>query len=231
MSELEDEGALKASASRREAWGFESLPGHVHDARPSSTPPMNPGGCSDFEPDPRSYRGVMVNRRGTVALASALTLAMTIASCGGSDGAAPTPASSSPADDRSAIALGDVPFDFLVPADLAPRLAAGPLDDAAFAAEAAAAGAAASAHITYAATDGVRITLLSAYWFPEDAFDATQAADTPPPFGVEVLRSDGWVLAVWGLLDMPFEPGSEDARAIERLFPLTYEPSSYRPTS
>ena len=177
-----------------------------------------------------------VARRSALPSVLAIALTAALSACGGGDGgdggdgAAPSPGTSpsASADDRIAIALGDVPFAFLVPADLAPRLTAGPLGDPAFAAEAAAAGAAASAQITYAAADGVRITLLSAYWFPEDAFDATQVPDTPPPFGVEVIRTDGWVLAVWGMLDMPFDPDSDDAAAIERLFPLTYEPSSYR---
>lgn len=168
----------------------------------------------------------------------ALALAVGLVACGGdgegtTQSAAPTsPTSPTPGttgDDLVAIALGDVPFAFLVPTDLAPRLEAGPLSDAAFAAEAAAAGAAASAELTYAAADGVRITLLTAYWFPEDRFDAAQIPDAPPPWGTEVIRADGWVLSVWGLLDMPFEPGSDDALAIERLYPLTYEPSSYRP--
>lgn len=152
-------------------------------------------------------------------------LVLVLAACGQATpdgGASPTP-------DR--LGLDPVPYAMTVPADLLERLSTSPITDEAFLAEATAAGATATVTVTYDPVEGDPIHFMNAYLFPEAAFDATITPDSPPPFGEEIRREGGNVLAVWGPLDMPFEEGSEDAEAWSTLTELIRSPETFIPTA
>ena len=158
--------------------------------------------------------------------AAALALVAALAACGGGTGVAPSPATPVPPD-TARVALAPVPYDMVLPAELAARLSVGPLTDEAFRSEVEAAGATAAVAVSYTAEDGTVIGYMTAYLFPEDAFDAAQVPDAPPPYGVEVIREGGDVLSVWGPLDMPFPTDSADAAAWSALHELLSLPATY----
>lgn len=152
-------------------------------------------------------------------------LVLVLAACGsGGDGSTPTPGA-------SALGLDPVPYTMAVPAELLDRLATAPITDESFLAEATAAGATATVEVTYDPVEGDPIHFMNAYLFPEAAFDATIVPDAPPPFGEEIRREGGDVLAVWGPLDMPFEMGSEDADAWSTLTELIRDPATFTPAA
>lgn len=163
-------------------------------------------------------------RLGSAGIGAALALAL--AACGGSGGGAATP---TPA--AVGLDLDPVPYTFVVPDGLLDRLGTGPFTDEAFLAEATAAGATATLEVTYRPSEGGPIHFMNVYLFPEAAFDATITPDAPPPFGEEVRREDGLVLAVWGPLDMPFEMGSQDAEDWAALADLIRDPANFVPTA
>lgn len=148
-----------------------------------------------------------------------VALVLLLAACGGGTGVAPSPATPVPPD-TARVALAPVPYDMVLPADLASRLSVGPLTDGSFRAEVEAAGATAAVEVSFTTDDGTVIGYMTAYLFPEDAFDAAQVPDAPPPYGVEVIREGGEVLSVWGPLDMPFPTDSADAAAWAALHEL-----------
>jgi hypothetical protein len=150
---------------------------------------------------------------------------LVLAGCG-AVGGGPTPTPGA-----TGLGLDPVPYTMAVPAELLGRLATIPISDAAFLAEATAAGATAAIEVTYDPVEGDPIHFMNAYLFPEAAFDATITPDAPPPFGVEIRREGGDVLAVWGPLDMPFEVGSEDAEAWSTLVELIRDPATFVPAA
>jgi hypothetical protein len=150
---------------------------------------------------------------------------LVLAGCGAAGGG-PTPTPGA-----TGLGLDPVPYAMAVPAELLDRLATTPISDAAFLAEATAAGATAAVEVTYDPVEGDPIHFMNAYLFGEAAFDATITPDAPPPFGVEIRREGGDVLAVWGPLDMPFGVGSEDAEAWSTLTELIRDPATFVPAA
>lgn len=164
--------------------------------------------------------------------ASALVLVISVvllAACGDNGGEAASPTPTLPGG-TVAVPLDPVPYDLIVPEELASRLSTGPLEDQAFLEDVVAAGATSSVEVRFAPSEGAPITFMTAYVFPEAAFDAAQSPDSPPPYGEEVRREGGQVFSVRGPFDMPFDPNSEDGRAWGDLFALIYSPDSYRTT-
>ena len=151
---------------------------------------------------------------------------LVLAGCGAGGGgdATPTPGG-------TGLDLDPVPYTMVVPPDLLDRLAVVPIADEAFLAEAIAAGATAAVEVTYDPVEGDPIHFMNAYRFPAAAFDATITPDAPPPFGEEIRREGGEVLAVWGPLDMPFEMGSQDAEAWSTLTELIRDPATFVPAA
>ena len=154
----------------------------------------------------------------------ALVLVLLLAACGaiGDGGSAPTTV-------PSGLDLDPVPYVMTVPPGLLERLATGPFTDAAFLAQATAAGATATLEVTYRPLEGDPVHFMNVYVFPESAFDATLTPDAPPPFGEEIRREGGGVLAVWGPLDLPFAVGSEDAANWSALTELMRDPATFVP--
>jgi hypothetical protein len=153
---------------------------------------------------------------------AAFVLVLAGCGAGGGDGSTPTPGA-------TGLGLDPVPYTMVVPAELLDRLATAPIADEAFLAEATAAGATATVEVTYDPVEGDPIHFMNVYRFSEAAFDATITPDSPPPFGEEIRREDGEVLAVWGPLDMPFAMGSEDAEAWSTLTELIRDPATFVP--
>lgn len=151
-----------------------------------------------------------------------VALVFVLAACGsgGGDGSTPSPGA-------TVLDLDPVPYTMTVPAELLGRLATAPIADEAFLAEATAAGARATVEVTYDPVEGDPIHFMNAYLFPEAAFDATITPDAPPPFGEEIRREGGDVLAVWGPLDMPFAVGSQDAENWSALTDLIRDPATF----
>lgn len=166
------------------------------------------------------------------ALATILVLVLGVSACGGTgdgDGAT-TPTPSLPAG-SVAVDLAPIPMELIAPSDLAARLTVGPMEDATYLAEAQAAGAIAVVEVLFATDDGQQVHFMNAYWFAETDFDAAWRPDEPPRFGVATVRSGGFVLGIWGPLDMPFDPASPDGEAWVALDQLTQLSASYRPTA
>jgi hypothetical protein len=160
----------------------------------------------------------------TVGLGAAFVLVL--AACGATDGGGTSPTPAAPGLD-----LDPVPYTVTFPSELLDRLATGPFADEAFLAEATAAGATATVEVTYRPLEGDPIHFMNVYLFPEAAFDATITPDAPPPFGEEIRREDGQVLAVWGPLDMPFEMGSQDAENWSALTDVIRDPANFVPVA
>lgn len=167
-----------------------------------------------------------VRRMRTLGIGATLVLVLALAACGGTEGGGATPTPGA-----TGLDLDPVPYAMVVPTELLDRLATGPFTDAAFLAEATAAGATATIEVTYRPDAGDPIHLLNAYLFPEAAFDATISPDAPPPFGEEIRREGGMVLAVWGPLDMPFAMGSPDAERWSELAELIRDPATFTPAT
>lgn len=161
------------------------------------------------------------------AVISVTLVAGLLSACGGDGGRAESPGPSGSAG-TVGVSLDPVPYELLVPGDIADRLTVTSLEDQAFLDEVLSAGATAAVEVRFAPSEGDPITYMTAYLFPEAAFDAAQRPDSPPPYGVEVRREGGNVLSVRGPFDMPFDPDSEDGRAWSALFSVIGSPDSYR---
>lgn len=128
-----------------------------------------------------------------------------------------------------AVPLAPVPYQLLIPAEIAERLSTAPVSGP-FAQEAAAAGVQASVTVLYEPEGGTKTILLSAYYFPEARFDAAQNPDEPPPFGKAVIREGGMVLSIAGPHDSIYEAGTPDAANVNAMSTLIYEANSYSRT-
>lgn len=122
-----------------------------------------------------------------------------------------------------------IPYAWQVPEDLVARLAAEPLTDSdgEFAATIFEAGGTSAATVTYAPLTGdAPSILMTVFWFPAAEFDRTQNPNEPPRFGVEVLRTNGQVLAVAGPTDAIYD--GEDGAAISTLYEMMYRPATWQ---
>jgi hypothetical protein len=82
--------------------------------------------------------------------------------------------------------------------------------------------------VMYRPSAGEPSILMGVYIFPEKEFDAAQNPNEPPPFGSEVIRDKGKVLAIAGPHDTIFDPATDDGKNIIALNELIYLPESYR---
>jgi len=123
--------------------------------------------------------------------------------------------------------LAPVPYAMGVPPEILPRLSTGPLEGP-FGAQVAADGATAATTVYYQPENGDRVIFMTAYWFPQERFEALQSPDQPPLFGFEVLRADGHVLSVAGPRDAIFAPDTPDGRNLIALDSLGNLPATYR---
>ena len=129
------------------------------------------------------------------------------------------------------LAMPGIPYAWQVPENLLKRLAAEPLTetDGEFAASIFEAGGTSAATVTYAPITGAAPSILmSVFWFPAADFDRAQNPNEPPRFGVEVLRTNGQVLAVAGPTDAMYD--GEDGAAITTLYKLMYDPNNWHST-
>lgn len=126
------------------------------------------------------------------------------------------------------LSLNPLPFAMEVPAGIASRLATGPVEGP-FGEKVRSAGALASSTVFYSPVErGEKVIFMTAYWFPEEKFDALQSPDQPPLFGTEVLRKDGKVLSVAGPVDAIFAPDTPDGQNLTQLYGVIYLPGTYR---
>lgn len=130
--------------------------------------------------------------------------------------------------EKAWVALGPIPYGFVVPADLAAHLSTGPLTGA-WAEQVKAAGARAATTVYYQPQSGERTVLFTAYYFDAGKWDAAQKPDEPPPFGEPVFRGDGRVLSVVGPHDTIYDPDSADGKNVIRASGLLQDPASFQP--
>lgn len=130
--------------------------------------------------------------------------------------------------DKAWVALGPIPYGFVVPRDIAMHLSAGPLTGS-WAEQVKAAGARAATTVYYQPASGERTVLFTAYYFDAGAWDAAQKPDEPPPFGDVVFRGDGRVLSVAGPHDTIYDPDSSDGKNVIRASALLQDPASFQP--
>lgn len=123
--------------------------------------------------------------------------------------------------------LDPVPFSMAVPDEIRARLSTGPIEGP-FGEQVAADGATAATTVYYQPANGERVIFMTAYWFPQDRFDALQSPDEPPLLGFEVLREAGHVLSVAGPKDSIFAPDTPDGRNLIALYGLINLPETYR---
>ena len=130
----------------------------------------------------------------------------------------------------ASLSLSPVPFEMKVPPGIAPQLVTGPIEGP-FGEQVRQAGALAATTVYYRPVEqGERVIFMTAYWFPDDKFDALQVPDQPPLFGTEVLRRNGNVLSVAGPVASIFAPDTPDGRNLTALYGVIYLPETYRAT-
>jgi hypothetical protein len=125
------------------------------------------------------------------------------------------------------VSLVPVPYALRVPAPLASFLSTGPVEGP-FGEQVMKDGAQAATTLYYQPIGGARTIFMTAYYFPEDKFDAWQNPEEPPLYGFEVIRTGGHVLSVAGPQDTIFAPDSPDGRNLETLYGLINLPETYR---
>ena len=126
------------------------------------------------------------------------------------------------------LSLAPVPYDLVLPAEIAAHLATEPMTGP-WAEDVVKAGATAATLVIYQPTSGNKAILMGVYFFPAAAYDAAQHTDEPPPFGRVVIRTAGMVLSIAGPQDTVFEPDTADGRNVVRAADLIYAPASYLP--
>jgi len=143
-------------------------------------------------------------------------LAMVLAGCAGRGG--------------ERVDLKPVPFAMVVPQGVAERLRTGPVGGA-FGREVEKAGALAATTVYFQPGPGEenlpRSIVMTAYYFPEKAFEAAQNPNEPPMFGQAVLRSGGRVLGIAGPHDTIYDPTTRAGRDVVRLAERIYRADTY----
>ena len=126
----------------------------------------------------------------------------------------------------SAIALGEIPYTWNVPSDLAEKLIV-EIPQNEYSDEAAKWGAKAQAIVYYIPENGERVNFMGAFYFPTKSYEAATPSNEPPPFGSKIIESNGMILSAWGPQDSIFEPESQDGKNITELYDFVYAPKSY----
>jgi hypothetical protein len=126
------------------------------------------------------------------------------------------------------VALGPIPYGFVVPKEIATHLSTGPLTGV-WAEQVKAYGARAATTVYYQPDSGARTILFTAYYFDAGTWDAAQKPDEPPPFGQAVFRGDGRVLSVAGPHDTIYDPDTPDGKTVIRTIELLQDPASFQP--
>jgi hypothetical protein len=129
------------------------------------------------------------------------------------------------------VSLEPVPFAMVVPEGIARRLTTGPVEGL-FGREVERAGALAARTVYFNPGPGEenlpRSVFLTAFYFPEAAFDAAQNPNEPPSFGQAVVRGEGTVLGIAGPHDTIYDPGTRAGRDVVRLAGRIYESDTYQ---
>ncbi|MEI7697908.1 MAG: hypothetical protein WCJ16_07195 [Actinomycetes bacterium] len=128
--------------------------------------------------------------------------------------------------DSVEINLGNIPYSWKVPKDLASRLFV-EIPNNSYAVQAASLGAQEQALIYYTPVKGERSIFMAAYLFPTNSYIAANRADEPPVFGRKVLESKGMVLSISGPQDSLYDPKTSDGKNVTSLYNSIYKPSSY----
>ena len=129
----------------------------------------------------------------------------------------------------SAIALGEIPYTWNVPSDLAEKLVV-EIPQNEYSDEAAKWGAKAQAIVFYIPENGERVNFMGAFYFPTKSYEAATPSNEPPPFGSKIIESNGMILSAWGPQDSIYEPESQDGKNITELYEYVYDPESYAAT-
>ena len=86
-----------------------------------------------------------------------------------------------------------------------------------------------AAIVNYKPEDGDPTIFMVVYYMPEPVFDGAILPDEPSMYGTEVARADGYVLAVAGPQDSIYDSETTDAKNIDALTEVIYDPESYMP--
>ena len=110
------------------------------------------------------------------------------------------------------IKLGNIPYSWKVPKDVAAHLSV-EIPNNSYSIQAASLGAQEQALIYYTPVKGERSIFMAAYFFPANSFLAANRADEPPAYGRRVLESKGMVLSIAGPQDSLYDPKTSDGQA------------------
>lgn len=126
----------------------------------------------------------------------------------------------------SAIALGEIPYTWNIPSDLAEKLVV-EIPQNEYSDEATKWGAKAQAIVFYIPENGERVNFMGAFYFPTKSYETATPSNEPPPFGTKIIESNGMILSTWGPQDSIFDPQSQDGKNITELYDYVYTPKSY----
>jgi hypothetical protein len=126
----------------------------------------------------------------------------------------------------SKISFNPIPYEMIVPKELASKLSVEPMIGD-WVKQIASAGVVGALTMYFQAEDGTKHIFAGIYYTPEERFDAAKNPNEPPMFGQEVSRKDGFVLSVAGPQDSIFEPFTPDGKNITTLYEEIYKKSTY----
>jgi len=124
--------------------------------------------------------------------------------------------------------LDTVPYSFHPTNGLESKLSVEPMSGP-WGEEVFAGGVESAAIVNYKPEEGDPTIFMVAYYMPEDVYDGAIFPDEPSMYGTEVLRADGYVLAVAGPQDSIFDPETTDGKNIGVLSEIIYDTESYMP--
>jgi hypothetical protein len=126
----------------------------------------------------------------------------------------------------SKISFNPIPYEMIVPKELASKLSVEPMIGD-WVKQIASAGVVGALTMYFQAEDGTKHIFAGIYYTPEERFDAAKNPNEPPMFGQEVSRKDGFVLSVAGPQDSIFEPFTVDGKNITTLYEEIYKKTTY----
>jgi hypothetical protein len=130
----------------------------------------------------------------------------------------------------SKISFNPIPYEMIVPKELASKLSVEPMIGD-WVKQIASAGVVGALTMYFQAEDGTKHIFAGIYYTPEERFDAAKNPNEPPMFGQEVSRKDGFVLSVAGPQDSIFEPFTPDGKNITTLYEEIYKKDTYFKTN
>jgi hypothetical protein len=130
----------------------------------------------------------------------------------------------------SKISFNPIPYEMIVPKELASKLSVEPMIGD-WVKQIASAGVVGALTMYFQAEDGTKHIFAGIYYTPEERFDAAKNPNEPPMFGQEVSRKDGFVLSVAGPQDSIFEPFTPDGENITTLYEEIYKKDTYFKTN